>query len=397
MRKNLQTVITFLLFVLLLPGTGLVAQAADHIRIRVDGEYLQLEYGQHPVVVEGHTLVPIREVMAYLGFTVEWDSQSSTVSLDKPGFSVSVTIGSSIMTVNNRVVSLEVPAQIISERTMIPLRAISEATNLTVHWISEAKIVDIRTDGSGPELDHHYISWPFSIYLQPDFRSGRVANLDPQTVNVLYEGTNGWALISTWLGDRWVNLDVSSPLFTSEPLPNHIIEFITGRSFSENTTFPFSYLTYLTITHVGFDGEDKTGHMIVAAEIGDEVLDIFREIYESGFPIYRMQLIDYFDASDNLSMAANNSHAFNFRNIAGTNILSRHAFGRAIDINPIQNPYISGSYVSPAAGREYLDRTNVRPGMIIKGDAVYRAFTSRGWTWGGDWTSIRDFHHFERR
>jgi len=377
---------------------GLVAQAADDpMRIRVDGEYIQLENGHYPVVVEGHTLVPMREVMSYLGFTVDWDPQSSTVYLDKPGFSISVVIGSNTMAVNDRVVSLAAPAQIISERTMIPLRAISEATGLTVHWISEAKIVDIRTDGSGPEVNHHQINWPFSLFLQPNFRAERVATMDPQTVNVLYEGTDGWALISTWLGDRWVNLNQRPPVFTSEPLPEHIIEFITGRSFSANTTFPYSHLTYLTITHVGFDGEDKTGHMIVAAEIGDEVLDIFREIYESGFPIYRMQLIDYFDASDDLSIAANNSSAFNFRTIAGTNTLSRHAFGMAIDINPIQNPYISGNFVTPAAGREYLDRTNVRPGMIVRGDAVYRAFTSRGWTWGGNWTSIRDYHHFERR
>jgi len=187
------------------------------------------------------------------------------------------------------------------------------------------------------------------------------------------------------------------PVFTSEPLPEHIIAFITGVTFREYTPFTHCFLTYLTITFVDFYGEDRIGHMIVAAEIGDEVLEIFQEIYESGFPIYSMQLIDYFDAIDYYSLTANNSSAFNFRYIANTSTLSRHAFGMAIDINPIQNPYVRGDNVLPAAGRPYLDRTYVRPGMITSGDVVYQAFTSRGWIWGGTWTSPRDYHHFERR
>jgi len=334
--KFVQTSTAILLIILFLSGMGLICQAAiDPVRIRVDGEYIQLRYGQYPVIVEGHMLVPIRDVMSCLGFTVDCDPQSATIRLEKPGFSILIKIGSNTMMVNDKVVCLEVPAQIITKGPMIPLRAISEAIGLTVHWTSEAKSVDIRTDAS-------------------------------------------------------------RPLFTSEPLPDKIIEYITGKSFRESTTFPYSYLTYLTITYVDFDGEDKIGHMIVAAEVGDEVLDIFREIYESGFPIYRMQLVDNYDASDNQSMGANNTSAFNFRNIAGTNMLSRHALGMAIDINPIQNPYISGSYVSPPVAKECLDRTNVRPGMIIKGDVVYQAFTSRGWSWGGDWIYNRDYQHFEK-
>jgi len=188
-----------------------------------------------------------------------------------------------------------------------------------------------------------------------------------------------------------------TPIFTREPLPEHIIRQITGVTFHETTPFGYDYLTYLTITHVNFYGESVIGHLIVAASIGYEVLDIFREIYEGGFPIHSMRLIDYFDASDYLSMAANNSHAFNFRYIAGTTTISRHGFGVAIDINPIQNPYIRGDVIWPAAGAEYLDRSYVRPGMIVPGNVVYNAFMSRGWTWGGYWTWPRDYHHFERQ
>ena len=189
----------------------------------------------------------------------------------------------------------------------------------------------------------------------------------------------------------------ATPIFTREPLPEHIIQQITGVTFHDNTPFGFDFLTYLTVTHVNFYGESVLGNLIVAAEIGDEVLDIFREIYEGGFPIHSILLIDYFDASDYLSMAANNSHAFNFRYIAGTTTISRHGFGRAIDINPVQNPYIRGDTIWPAAGAAYLDRSYVRPGMIVPGDVVYNAFMSRGWIWGGYWNWPRDYHHFERR
>jgi len=189
----------------------------------------------------------------------------------------------------------------------------------------------------------------------------------------------------------------TEPIFTKEPLPQHIIDLITGVTFHEDTPFGHDALTYLTITYADFDDESRVGHMIVAAEIGEEVLDIFRELYAIRFPIYQMRLIDYFDADDNLSLAANNSSAFNFRYIAGTTTISRHGFGMAIDINPIQNPYIRGETILPATGAAYLDRDNVRPGMIVKDCPVYTAFTSRGWIWGGDWTTPRDYHHFERR
>ena len=188
-----------------------------------------------------------------------------------------------------------------------------------------------------------------------------------------------------------------TPIFTAQPLPYHIIYQITGSSFHPNPHFDHCHLAYLTVTHVDFYGYSRHGHIIVAAAIADEVLDIFREIYEYGFPIAAMRLIDYYGALDYYSMAANNSVGFNFRYIAGTNTLSRHAWGMAIDINPVQNPFIRGDIVLPAAGRYYLDRTDVRPGMIIPGDVVYRAFTSRGWIWGGHWRVPIDYHHFERR
>jgi hypothetical protein len=198
--------------------------------------------------------------------------------------------------------------------------------------------------------------------------------------------------------DTTVNIpEAYTPTFTAQPLPNDIIEFITGRSFKDNTPFGFEELVYLTMSYINFDGERAVGNMIVAASLGDEVLEIFKELYEAEFPIANMRLIDYYDANDILSMEANNTHSFNFRYIAGTTRISRHGFGAAIDINPVQNPYIRDGAFLPLAGINYLDRENIRPGMIIKGCVVYNAFKSRGWIWGGDWTSPIDYHHFEKR
>ena len=93
-------------------------------------------------------------------------------------------------------------------------------------------------------------------------------------------------------------------------------------------------------------------------------------------------------------MAANNTSAFNCRPVAGTSRWSEHAYGRAIDVNPVQNPYVAGRHVSPPAGRRYADRAGRAPGMIRAGDAVVRAFAAAGWGWGGAWRTARDYQHF---
>jgi len=186
-------------------------------------------------------------------------------------------------------------------------------------------------------------------------------------------------------------------IFIAEPLPEHIIRQISGSSFHENEHFEYDHLAYLTITYVDFDGYSRLGSIIVAASIAYEMLDIFRDIYDGRFPLARVKLIDYYGADDYYSMADNNSVGFNFRVIAGTEVLSRHAWGMAVDINPIQNPFIRGDILWPLAGGEYLDRSDVRPGMIVPGDVVYNAFVSRGWIWGGHWSVPIDYHHFERR
>ena len=158
----------------------------------------------------------------------------------------------------------------------------------------------------------------------------------------------------------------------------------------------FEALRWLRLRHIGFDGAPHAGELIVHAELAAEVVEIFEQIFAAGFPIASMQRIDLFHADDNASMIANNTSAFNFRVVEGTSQLSMHALGRAIDINPVQNPWLRSGRVDPADGRAYLDRTNVRPGMIVRPGPVIDAFTRAGWDWGGDLAQA-DFHHFSKR
>jgi D-alanyl-D-alanine carboxypeptidase-like protein len=153
-------------------------------------------------------------------------------------------------------------------------------------------------------------------------------------------------------------------------------------------------LRLLTLTHWGFDGEVHRGKLVVHADEAHAVTEAFRVLFRSRFPIKRMQLVDVYGGDDDRSMAANNTSAFNCRTVEGSSSWSEHAYGRAIDINPIQNPFVQEGRVSPAAGSRYLDRSRRAKGLIRAKDAVVRAFAAIGWGWGGYWTSSKDYQHF---
>jgi hypothetical protein len=157
---------------------------------------------------------------------------------------------------------------------------------------------------------------------------------------------------------------------------------------------PLQDLRYLLIDHWGFDGRESRGEVVVHADWADEVVEVFEVLFDERFPIERMVLVDDFGGDDLASMEANNTSAFNCRVAQGSTRWSEHAYGRAIDINPVQNPYVSGSVVLPTSGRAYLDRTLDEVGMIHAGDAVVSAFASIGWEWGGDWITLKDWQHF---
>ena len=186
-------------------------------------------------------------------------------------------------------------------------------------------------------------------------------------------------------------------VFTINEIDEVIYNRINNMSYKENAHITLDDLRYLELTYWGFDDQRHYGELIVNQLVADEVIEIFKELYDNHYPIEKMTLVDDYDADDLKSMAANNTSAFNYRKVAGTNKLSNHSFGLALDINPLQNPYISNNYVSPEGGNEYLDREIYQMGMINKEDICYQAFTSRGWEWGGDWKSIKDYQHFEKK
>lgn len=165
---------------------------------------------------------------------------------------------------------------------------------------------------------------------------------------------------------------------------------------------PLTDLRYLRMTYVDFDGRAHTGEMVVHKDYALAVTAVFERLYDAGFPIRRMRLVDKYRGDDIVSMAADNTSGYNCRQVAGTDAWSAHAYGAAIDINPIENPYLTGSSVAPPAGRRYaaIDRSanaDVPPGAIWEGDEVVRAFARIGWHWGGRWSTTKDYQHFSTR
>ena len=169
-------------------------------------------------------------------------------------------------------------------------------------------------------------------------------------------------------------------------------------SWRKDCPVPIPRLWLVQVTHLGYDGKAHQGRMIVNKSIAWEVVDIFRDIYKAGFPVQKMELIDEYKGDDLASMADNNSSAFNCRMVTGMKTAhSKHTGGFAIDINPLVNPYVKGDTVLPEQGAGYADRTKKKKGMIFQGDAAYRAFTRRGWIWGGSWNDLKDYQHFEKK
>jgi poly-gamma-glutamate synthesis protein (capsule biosynthesis protein) len=156
----------------------------------------------------------------------------------------------------------------------------------------------------------------------------------------------------------------------------------------------FSDLRLIRLTYWGFDREAHRGLLVVHSKWSDEIVTVFRRIYRERFAIRRVRLVDRYGGDDRASMRADNTSAFNCRYVAGTSRWSQHAYGRAIDVNPVENPYVDGSHVSPRRGRRYADRSRERRGMIFKRDEVWRAFRRIGWEWGGTWASAQDYQHF---
>jgi hypothetical protein len=158
-------------------------------------------------------------------------------------------------------------------------------------------------------------------------------------------------------------------------------------------------LRQVEVNHVGFDGQTHRGALVVHRDLVADVIAIFEQLQRLRYPIAKMQTVDHYPgAEDELSMQDNNTSAFNCRLLPSGRDWSLHAYGQAIDVNPLLNPFVdSRGGIEPTTAGPYLDRDRAEPGMLHAGDPAVRAFTERGWRWGGDWQSPKDYQHFEHR
>jgi len=270
-------------------------------------------------------------------------------------------------------------------------------------FIRHVGLVDMGADGL-PRLLHasshlrrvtvtkgsigNYINWNDNrvgvVVIRP------IAPGEPEEVLVCAPGVPGCTCEDSSSGP------VCFPAFEAsiEPLSDSLRQEMTGLSWREGCPVHLDDLRHIRLTHWTFDGEIARGELVVAATVADSMVRIFASIYAARFPIERMERVDRYGADDDRSMDANNTSAFNCRTVSGSTHWSQHAYGAAIDINPIQNPWVRGGQVDPPLGAPWIDRGEVRAGMLIEGDAVVRAFTTAGWGWGGGWSSSKDYQHF---
>lgn len=214
--------------------------------------------------------------------------------------------------------------------------------------------------------------------------------------------------------------------FYIEPLSDNLRRYITGVSFpsiiqtidtiesesailqaSANTStedslaISYDELRYVHILHYDFDGKLAEGELICNEAIAEDLVKIFFELYRNEYQLEKVRLIDEYDGDDTASMLDNNTSCFNYRTVAGSSSLSKHALGLAIDINPFYNPYITynddgSENVSPEGSEAYADRAASFPYKIDENDLCYKLFTSYGFTWGGNWNSCKDYQHFQK-
>lgn len=191
---------------------------------------------------------------------------------------------------------------------------------------------------------------------------------------------------------------IENSFYISE-IPNEIFALMQGKSYKDNCTVPYEDLRYVHILHKDFEGNTKEGELVVNRLIAEDILEIFRELYNQSYPIEKVKLVDEYNADDEASMSDNNSSAFNFRFISYTTTISKHGLGLAIDINTLYNPYVktvNGALnIEPANATEYVDRDKEFEHKIDHNDLCYRLFTEHGFEWGGDWNSAKDYQHFE--
>ena len=188
--------------------------------------------------------------------------------------------------------------------------------------------------------------------------------------------------------------------FAAEPIPDGVWQRMQGKTYKENPYIGRDDLRHVRALHWDYDNQMHVGEMIVNKQIAECVARILRQLFDAKYPIQRMLLPDVYDADDETQMRDNNSSCFCYRTIAGSTNLSKHARGLAIDINTLYNPYYKvrddGTlFIQPATAEAYCNRDWDFPYKIDHDDLCFRLFTEAGFDWGGDWTTRKDYQHFE--
>ncbi|MDD6193399.1 MAG: M15 family metallopeptidase [Lachnospiraceae bacterium] len=215
------------------------------------------------------------------------------------------------------------------------------------------------------------------------------------------------------LSKQQISTDKLSDYFTAEPISDEVFRRMEGNSYQENPDISIEDLRYLKVLHYNFDHEIQVGELVVNRAIARDCLSIFQELFYQQYEIASMYLVDryYYDdehkntqnseAADYNSVNNNNTSAFHYRVVSGTEVLSAHAYGLAIDINPLQNPSMAldedGNLTNKYLDlQDYSDRTRAKEHMIAKGDVCYETFIRHGFIWGGEWDGPADYQHFEK-
>ncbi len=197
-----------------------------------------------------------------------------------------------------------------------------------------------------------------------------------------------------------VSLLATSTITTITPAIKE--RMIQGNSWHQGCPVGLQDLRYLRIKYLSFEGKTKMGEMIVHKEVADEVVDIFHELYTIGYPIHKMKLVSDYKGNDWQSIEADNTSAFNCRNATGSKKWSRHSYGKAIDLNSIENPYISRSgRIAHKVSLQYRKRVHKQDtvadkAVLLQNDKATKIFKKYGWEWGGDWSGVKDYQHFSK-
>lgn len=183
--------------------------------------------------------------------------------------------------------------------------------------------------------------------------------------------------------------------FHAAPLTQPQRHRLYGSSWRPGCPVSLGQLRWVRLRYVDFNGTARTGTLVVNADAVGAVRTAFTDLYNNRFPIRRMRIVDDYGASDYRSIEADNTSAFNCRRATGATRWSQHAYGRAVDVNTIENPYVyANGTTTHAASRPYLDRANHRKGMAYINGALVKAFNKPGWGWGGSWPGPTDYQHF---